>query len=81
MKFKFPEIPSHCVAGLPWYRIAVNWICGIEKQSGPEMSEAEKAALEAKHLSITEDRKWRLLNNINAVILIMITTFIWAYFA
>ena len=69
------------VVALPWYRIAVNWICGIEKQSGPELTDAEKAELEKQHLSISESNKWRIGNNINAVILIAATTFLWAFFA
>lgn len=66
---------------LPWYRIALNWICGIEKQSGPEMTDEEKAELEAKNLSIHEDSKWRRINNVNAIVLILLTTFLWAYYA
>ena len=46
-----------------------------------ELTDEEKAEMEKKNLSIEEDRKWKIINNVNAIILIMFTTFIWAYFA
>ena len=67
--------------GQPWYKVAVNWICGIEKQSEPELTDEEKAEIEAKNLSIDEKRIWNLFNNFNAILLIMLTTFIWAFLA
>lgn len=65
----------------PWYKIAVNWICGIEKQTGPQMTDEEKAEAEKQNLSIDEDDKWRIVNNVNAIVIIVLTTFLWAFFA
>ncbi|XP_067934509.1 sodium/glucose cotransporter 4-like [Watersipora subatra] len=67
---------------LPWYRVAVNWICGIEKQSAaPTISDEEKNELMKKNLSIDESKTWRLINNFAAGFVLVGTTFLWGYFA
>jgi hypothetical protein len=66
----------------PWWRIAVNWLCGIEEQpQKPQLTEEELKALEKLQTSLDEVPYKRLLCDINAVMLITIAAFVWAFFA
>lgn len=65
----------------PWYRVAFNWICGIEKmKDAKELTEEEKMALALKATDISEKKKWRIILNINAILLIVLTTFILGFY-
>lgn len=67
---------------LPWWRIGVNWICGIEEHPEiPELTEEEKEALEKQQTSLDETPRNRILCNVNAVILLTIAVFFWTFFA
>ncbi|KAK7087212.1 hypothetical protein V1264_021288 [Littorina saxatilis] len=68
---------------LPWYKKGCQWICGIEKMTGEEhqLTDAEMRAIEEKQTSIHEAPWVRRLLNVNAVILLSMTVFVWAFFA
>lgn len=68
---------------LPWWKNTFNWVCGIEKQNNrpeDEISEEERKTKEAALLSIEEEPRWKRYLNINAMILITITVFLWGFF-
>ncbi|CAH1787280.1 unnamed protein product [Owenia fusiformis] len=75
------ELREEANADLPCWRRAFNWICGIEKQLVPEISDDERIAQEAKMMCIKEEKSWRYFTDINAVILMTIAVFIWGFFA
>ncbi|XP_013421876.1 sodium/glucose cotransporter 4 isoform X2 [Lingula anatina] len=68
---------------LPWYRTAINWICGIEKMVGHEhdLTAEELENLEAKKNSIHENPTARRFLNVNAIILMTVAAFFWGFFA
>ena len=68
---------------LPWYKTACQWICGTEKMQGDaqQLTEEEARAIEAKQTSIHEDKKWRRILNVNAVLLMTLAAFMWGFFA
>ncbi|XP_029648634.1 sodium/glucose cotransporter 5 [Octopus sinensis] len=65
-----------------WYVTAFNWICGIEKldQQPEELTEAEKFQLHLKMTDIGEKSNWKKFTNINAIILIVLATFLWGFY-
>ena len=66
---------------LPWYKKGLQWICGIEKMGGAQMSPEQRKAMDAKHRSIHETKTWRRVLNINAIILMTLAVFVWGFFA
>ncbi|XP_064652316.1 sodium/glucose cotransporter 4-like [Lineus longissimus] len=62
-------------------RKAGEWICGIENLKEEEISPEDLKILTDKAMSIDEKPKWRRLCNINAVILMCLAIFVWAFFA
>lgn len=63
------------------WKKSFNWICGIEKQTAPEMSEEEKLALEKHHTSLDEDPFWKKFCDINVIVMMTCACFIWGFFA
>lgn len=65
------------------FRYAINWICGIEKQSQPheKLTAEELEAREAAMLSIKEDTFWRRFCGINAIVLMTLAIFLCGFFA
>ena len=59
----------------PWYKTVLLWICGIDK------AVTEEAADRAQHISLDEKRKWRIVCNVAAVILMAAGVFLFAFWA
>ncbi|KAJ8312444.1 hypothetical protein KUTeg_009817 [Tegillarca granosa] len=69
-------------ADLPWYKKAFQWICGIEKMTDhPQMTDEEIRALEEKQNSIHEKKIWKMVLNVNAIMLMTLAVFIWGFYA
>ncbi|KAL4223812.1 Sodium/glucose cotransporter 1 [Mactra antiquata] len=66
---------------LPWYKKSAQWICGIEKHDEPELTPEQKAAFEKKQLSIHETKWWKVVLNVNAIILMTLAVFLWGFYA
>ena len=65
-----------------WYRTAFNWVCGIEKHEElEELTPDEIAEMKAQQISLAEEKFWRKFCNIQAVILLTVTTFYWGFFS
>ena len=62
-----------------WWRQAFNWICGIEKV--PELTDEQKEELNKKMISLEELPLWRHFWNVQAIILMAIAIFFFAFFA
>ncbi|KAM9194351.1 sodium/glucose cotransporter 1 [Dugong dugon] len=55
--------------------------CGLDQQKGPKMTEEEEAAMKQKLTDTSEKPLWRMVVNINGVILLTVAVFCYAYFA
>ncbi|XP_016367124.1 sodium/glucose cotransporter 4-like [Sinocyclocheilus rhinocerous] len=64
-----------------WWKRAGMWLCGLSHAAKQEMSEEERQALERKLTSIEEDHTWKTVCNVNALILLTVSVFLWGYFA
>ncbi|XP_006839801.1 PREDICTED: sodium/glucose cotransporter 4 [Chrysochloris asiatica] len=64
-----------------WGKLLWGWFCGLSGTPEHALSQAEKAALEKKLISIEEEPLWRSVCNINAILLLTINVFLWGYFA
>ncbi|CAH8666177.1 unnamed protein product [Dicrocoelium dendriticum] len=60
----------------PWYLVAVYWVCGIESTQS-----SQSTVVEELNLSIEEKPKYRLGNEIAALVLLAAVTFVWGFFA
>ncbi|XP_073400466.1 sodium/glucose cotransporter 4 isoform X2 [Dendrobates tinctorius] len=56
------------------------WFCGVSTQPEAKMSKEEELKLQMKMTSIEEKPLWRIVCNVNAVILLAINVFLWGYF-
>jgi len=66
----------------PWYNKACQWICGIEKHDDqPVMTPEQQKDFEKKQQSIHETKSWRIILNVNAVLLMTLAVFLWGFFA
>jgi len=62
-----------------WWKVAINWICGIEKQL--EATPEQKAEMSSRQTSLDELPVHRTLCNVNALALMGVAVFFWAFFA
>ncbi|XP_068845912.1 sodium/glucose cotransporter 1 isoform X3 [Capricornis sumatraensis] len=62
-------------------RQAYDMFCGLEQQKGPKMTKEEEAAMKLKMTDTSEKRLWRMVVNINGIILLAVAVFCHAYFA
>ncbi|KAL3858076.1 hypothetical protein ACJMK2_012690 [Sinanodonta woodiana] len=77
-----PQLNFGNYNGLPWYKKACMWICGIEKMDEqPKMTKENMRILEMKQCSIYEAKWPRMVLNINAIILIAIAIFLFGFYA
>lgn len=72
--------PSLAAAKPPCWKMVMMWLCGLSSGPTPALSQEEKAALEQRLTSIEEEPLWRNVCNANAIILMTINVFLWAYF-
>ncbi|NXA92417.1 SC5A9 protein, partial [Melanocharis versteri] len=64
----------------PCWKMVYLWFCGLPTSPTPTLSQEERAALEQSFTSIEEKPLWRIVCNANAVLLLTINVFLWAYF-
>uniref|UniRef100_A0A8B9IRM8 Solute carrier family 5 member 9 n=1 Tax=Amazona collaria TaxID=241587 RepID=A0A8B9IRM8_9PSIT len=64
----------------PCWKMLYLWFCGLSTGPKPTLSQEEKAALEQKLTSIEEKHPWKTVCNVNAILLLTINVFLWAYF-
>uniref|UniRef100_A0A8C2RLZ3 Sodium/glucose cotransporter 1 n=1 Tax=Capra hircus TaxID=9925 RepID=A0A8C2RLZ3_CAPHI len=62
-------------------RQAYDMFCGLDQQKGPKMTKEEEAAMKLKMTDTSEKRLWRMVVNINGIILLAVAVFCHAYFA
>ncbi|XP_068956904.1 solute carrier family 5 member 4-like isoform X2 [Petaurus breviceps papuanus] len=55
--------------------------CGLQTKKGPKLTEEEKAALERKLTDTSEKPLWRNVVNVNAILVMAVGVFYYAYFA
>lgn len=55
--------------------------CGLDQQKAPKMTKEEEAAMKLKMTDTSENRLWRMVVNINGIILLAVAVFCHAYFA
>ncbi|NWX25225.1 SC5A9 protein, partial [Notiomystis cincta] len=75
-----PRDKEEAAAKLPCWKMVLFWFCGLPTSPRPTLSQEEKAALEQRLTSIEEKPLWRTVCNINAILLMTINLFLWAYF-
>nr|CAI9695399.1 unnamed protein product [Rangifer tarandus platyrhynchus] len=63
------------------FRRAYDLFCGLDQQKGPKMTKEEEAAMKLKMTDTSENRLWRMVVNINGIILLAVAVFCHAYFA
>ncbi|KAI1236820.1 hypothetical protein IHE44_0015074 [Lamprotornis superbus] len=64
----------------PCWKMVCMWFCGLSTSPTPTLSQEERAALEQRLTSVEEEPLWRNVCNANAIILMTINVFLWAYF-
>lgn len=75
LTFLEPEVDH-----IPWWKKIILWVCGIEKHDEPELTEEERLAFEAKQTSLEEDPFWSKVVSVNAIMLMVVAVFFWAFF-
>ncbi|NXD22766.1 SC5A9 protein, partial [Spelaeornis formosus] len=64
----------------PCWKMVYLWFCGLPTSPTPALSQEERAALEQRLTSIEEKPLWKMVCDVNAIILLTINVFLWAYF-
>ncbi|NWU08556.1 SC5A9 protein, partial [Cephalopterus ornatus] len=64
----------------PCWKMVYLWFCGLSTSPTPTLSQEERAALEQRLTSIEEKPLWKTVCNANAILLLAINVFLWAYF-
>ncbi|NXC28477.1 SC5A9 protein, partial [Campylorhamphus procurvoides] len=64
----------------PCWKMVYFWFCGLSTSPKPTLSQEERAALEQRLTSIEEKPLWKTVCNANAILLLAINVFLWAYF-
>ncbi|XP_048196894.1 solute carrier family 5 member 4-like isoform X2 [Perognathus longimembris pacificus] len=73
--FLYPsEKPHGCL------KRSYNLFCGLQK-TGPKLTKEEEEALKKKLTDTSEQPLWRNIVNINAILLLAVTVFVYTYFA
>ncbi|NXG21111.1 SC5A9 protein, partial [Grallaria varia] len=64
----------------PCWKMVYLWFCGLSTSPMPTLSQEERAVLEQRLTSIKEKPLWKTVCNANAILLLAINVFLWAYF-
>ncbi|NXO74718.1 SC5A9 protein, partial [Phainopepla nitens] len=72
---------EEAAAKRPCWKTVFLWLCGLQTGPTPTLSQEERAALEHRLTSTQEEPLWRAVCNVNAILLVTINVFLWAYFA
>ncbi|KAF1650144.1 Sodium/glucose cotransporter 4, partial [Eudyptes chrysocome] len=64
----------------PCWKMLYLWFCGLSTGPTPTLSQEERAALEQRLTSIEEKPLWKTVCGVNAILLLTINVFLWAYF-
>ncbi|NWS95454.1 SC5A9 protein, partial [Mionectes macconnelli] len=64
----------------PCWKMVYLWFCGLSGSPMATLSQEERAVLEQRLTSIEEEPLWRTVCNANAILLLAINVFLWAYF-
>ncbi|XP_074654076.1 sodium/glucose cotransporter 4-like [Tubulanus polymorphus] len=76
------EIKSTLAAHSPWWKTALLWICGIERQTDTSAVDEEvRQAAQEKLMSLEESKLGWWTCNINAIVLIIAAVGLFIYFA
>uniref|UniRef100_A0A8D0GYP9 Sodium/glucose cotransporter 2 n=1 Tax=Sphenodon punctatus TaxID=8508 RepID=A0A8D0GYP9_SPHPU len=64
-------------------RRCLGWFCGLGPagQGPPELTQEEKAAESKRLTDISEDPTWSRVVNVNALVMMTVAVFLWAYYA
>ncbi|NXK32019.1 SC5A9 protein, partial [Piprites chloris] len=71
---------EEAAAKSPCWKMVYLWFCGLSTSPTPTLSQEERAALEQRLTSIKEEPLWKTVCNVNAILLLAINIFLWAYF-
>ncbi|XP_069353434.1 probable glucose sensor protein SLC5A4 isoform X2 [Eulemur rufifrons] len=72
--FDYPEKSRGCL------RKAWDLFCGLQK-TGPKLSKEEEEALREKLTDTSERPLWKMIVDVNAIVLLAVVVFVYAYFA
>lgn len=75
-----PSVSAEPAEDPSCWKKAYNWFCGFEQSAAPELSPEEQAELQKKLTDTSEDPVWRNVVNANAIILLTVAVFFYAYF-
>lgn len=66
-----------------WLRQCLNWFCGLGTggQEQAEPSSEEKAEEMQRTMDITEHPTWKAVVNLNAIVMMALSMFLWGYYA
>ncbi|XP_006148025.1 sodium/glucose cotransporter 1 [Tupaia chinensis] len=75
LEIEVPEKKKGC------FRRAYDLFCGLDQQKGPKMTKEEEEAMKMAMTDTSEKPLWRMVVNINGIILLAVAVFCHAYFA
>ncbi|NXO80189.1 SC5A9 protein, partial [Sitta europaea] len=64
----------------PCWKMVYMWFCGLPTGPKPSLSQEEKAAMEQRLTSTEEEPLWKVVCDINAILLLAVSVFLWSYF-
>ncbi|KAM9379155.1 sodium/glucose cotransporter 4 [Phaethornis superciliosus] len=76
-----PGTREEAAAKIPCWKMLYFWFCGLSPSPAPTLSQEERAALEQRLTSIEEKPLWKTVCDVNAVVLLTVNVFLWAYFS
>ncbi|XP_069789721.1 sodium/glucose cotransporter 1 isoform X2 [Narcine bancroftii] len=74
------EVEEDTPKEVPCWKKTYNWFCGFDQKS-PKLTKEEEEKLKEKMTDISEIPLWRNVVNINAIILLSVCVFFWAFYA
>ncbi|NWS32784.1 SC5A9 protein, partial [Polioptila caerulea] len=64
----------------PCWKMVYMWFCGLPTGPKPTLSPEERAAMEQRLTSIEEEPLWKTVCDVNAILLLAVSVFLWSYF-